>query len=149
MIRDIITQIELLFNRANIAYDEIIEWGELNPAVYTDFEKVKTIDSFIFRFIKIQDQIGNRLFKSFLNGLGDYMDSMSLLDVLDKLEKLEIIDSSFEWMENRKLRNTLTHEYPDNEAEIIEGIIRALDAYNEMAKVFQKIKKITIKRNLI
>jgi hypothetical protein len=32
---------------------------------------VKTIDSFIFRYIKIQDLIGEKLFKEFLISVGD------------------------------------------------------------------------------
>lgn len=51
---------------------------------------------------------------------------MSLLDILDKLEKFEVIDESIKWMEYRKLRNKLTHEYPNNEQDIIDGIILSI-----------------------
>ena len=38
------------------------------------------------------------------------------------------------------LTNTLTHEYPDNEDEIIEGIKLALIAFNEITKIYDNIK---------
>ena len=64
-----------------------------------------------------------------------------MLDVLDKLEKLRIIDDADRWMQFRKLRNELTHEYPDNEEEIIQGIRLALYAFDETVSIIDKLKK--------
>lgn len=64
---------------------------------------------------------------------------MALIDVLNRLEKLELLKSSDEWIEYRKLRNTLTHEYPDNEDEIIEAINLSIDAYLNMKKIYEKM----------
>jgi hypothetical protein len=43
-------------------------------------------------------------------------------------------------MEFREIRNTLTHEYPDSEDEIIEGIKLALIAFNEIKIIYNNIK---------
>ncbi len=43
-------------------------------------------------------------------------------------------------MNYREIRNILTHEYPDNEDEIIEGIKLALDAYKEIKNIYDNIK---------
>ena len=59
-----------------------------------------------------------------------------MIDVLNRLEKLELLESSDSWIEYRKLRNTLTHEYPDNEDEIIEAIDLSIKAYEEMKKIY-------------
>ncbi len=64
----------------------------IDKSIYDDKEKIKTIDAFIFRFIKLQDFMGDKLFKEVLKSVGDYKDNMSLIDILDKLEKLEIIN---------------------------------------------------------
>jgi uncharacterized protein YutE (UPF0331/DUF86 family) len=64
---------------------------------------------------------------------------MSLLDVLDKLEKFGIIDESIKWMEYRKLRNKLTHEYPNNEQDIIDGIILSIEVFDEIENIIEKI----------
>jgi len=58
--------------------------------------------------------------------LGEYKENMSLSDILDKLERFNIIDNSYDWMEYRKLRNKLTHEYPNNEDDILERIVVAI-----------------------
>ena len=61
---------------------------------------------------------------------------MALIDVLHRLEKLELLSSSDKWIEYRKLRNVLTHEYPDNEDEIIEAINLSIEAYIDMKNIY-------------
>lgn len=136
MIAETFQTLELHIQRANQAYAEVTSFSDdLNAQSLDDFDKVKVIDSFIFRFIKIQDLMGNKLFKEVLNVLGDYEPSMSMLDVLDKLEKLELIPSATCWMDYRNLRNILTHEYPDNRDELIEGILLALQVFQDMLHI--------------
>lgn len=55
---------------------------------------------------------------------------------------MEIIQSSKQWMmDSREIRNTLTHEYPENEKEIIEGIKPALSACGEIKNIYATIQK--------
>jgi len=61
------------------------------------------------------------------------------IDVLDKLEKLELIEDAEKWMYYRKLRNKLTHEYPSNEEEVIEGIVLAIYAFDEMMEILNHL----------
>jgi len=84
--------------------------------------------------------MGEKLFKVFLDEIGEYKDNMSLLDLLDKLEKFEIIENSMDWMEYRKLRNKLTHEYPNNEADVINGIKIAMEVFDKIETILLKIK---------
>ena len=149
MIEDIFAKVYLHLSRAKSATIEIKNWEDkLDSEIFEDFEKVKTIDTFIYRFIKLQDIMGDKLFRVFLDEMGEYKDSMSLLDVLDKLEKLEVIPNSVRWMEYRKLRNKLTHEYPNNEDEIIEGIEIALEVFCEIEIIVQEMEKY-MKKNFI
>jgi len=150
MINDVIAKVNLHKSRALMALNEIKNYDELTTDIFEDFEKIKTIDTFIYRFIKLQDMMGDKLFRVFLDAIGEYKDNMSLLDVLDKLEKLGLVDDSMKWMEYRKLRNKLTHEYPNNEDEIIEGIKIAIEVFCEIEIIFDniisyvKIKKLII-----
>jgi hypothetical protein len=139
MINDILAKIDLHKKRAKAALNEIKAWSHLDSEIFENFEKIKTIDTFIYRFIKLQDMMGEKLFKIFLDEIGEYKDSMSLLDMLDKLEKFEIIDDSIKWMEYRKLRNKLTHEYPNNEQDIIEGIVLAIEVFREIEIILENI----------
>ncbi len=138
MIEDIIEKIDLHRKRAKMALEELKEFN-LNLEIFKDFEKIKTIDTFIYRFIKFQDMLGDKFFKIFLNELGEYKDSFSFIDVLDRLEKLGFIDNTDKFRGYRKLRNELTHEYPSNEEYILEGIREAILAFDELEKVFKKM----------
>jgi len=134
VLKESVATSRLHYNRAKDNYDEIVQFS-LDISLYDDKEKIKTIDAFIFRFIKLQDFMGDKLFKDLLQRVGEYKDSMSLIDVLDKLEKLEIINDSDKWINFRILRNKLTHEYPDNQDDVIEGIKLAIEQFAEMKTI--------------
>lgn len=70
--------------------------------------------------------MGGKLFKVFFDEIGEYNNNMSLLDVLDKLEKFGIIDDANKWIKYKKPRNQLTHEYPNNKDDIVDGIKLAI-----------------------
>ncbi len=139
MINDIIAKVELHKSRAKSALAEIQAWSSFGSEIFEDFEKIKTVDTFIYRFIKLQDIMGDKLFKIFLDEIGEYKDNMSLLDVLDKLEKFGIVDDAYSWMEYRTLRNKLEHEYPNNEEDVIEGIYLAIEAFLKIEAIFENI----------
>jgi hypothetical protein len=150
VISETIAAIELHLKRANSAFCEIKSFEDnLDVEVFKDFEKIKSIDTFIFRFIKIQDLIGDKFFKEFLKLIGNYKDNMTMLDILDSLEKFEFIEKSSKWIEYRNLRNLLTHEYPSNEEEIIEGIKIALNVFLNIEYIFKKMTSYLQAKNLI
>lgn len=84
--------------------------------------QISFIDQMIFRFSKLQDSIGNRLFINLLEFLGEDTETMAFKDVLSKLEKLRAIPSAGEWMELREIRNIVSHEYPDDTDRLIAGL---------------------------
>ena len=61
MLKEALDTAYLHFNRAKDNYDEIIQLP-IDIKIYNDKERIKTIDAFIFRFIKLQDFIGDKLF---------------------------------------------------------------------------------------
>ncbi len=138
MLNESINTVKLHFNRASNYYNEVLGYT-LSEEIFEDKDKVKTIDAFIFRFIKLQDFMSEKLFRRFLESVGEYKDSMSLLDVLDKLEKLEIIDNADLWIVLRKLRNQLTHEYPDNQQEMLAGIEMAVGYFESIGQILKTI----------
>jgi len=148
MIQDILEKINLHKKRLKLALAEIEQWDDFDSDIFENFEKIKTVDTFIYRFIKLQDIMGEKLFKAFLNKIGEYKNSMSLLDILDKLEKFEIIDDANRWMQYRKLRNQLTHEYPNNEDDIIDGIKIAIQSFVEIEIILDNITQYISKKGL-
>lgn len=148
MLKEAIDTAYLHFNRAKDNYDEIKQLP-IDLKIYEDKERIKTIDAFIFRFIKLQDFMGDKLFKELIKRIGEYKDNMSLIDVLDKLEKLELIDNADKWLNFRTVRNKLTHEYPNNEADTIKGIQLAMVYFVEISLILENVKIYIEKKNLL
>ena len=78
-----------------------------------DDETVADVDQLLFRYNKLQDAMGQRLFPAILMLGGDWSEDQTFLDKLDLLEKLGAISSAEQWNELRAIRNKLTREYPD------------------------------------
>ena len=129
-------ELEIHFRRIDALLPELQSYMPFKESDFEDIEKIKTIDSFIYRFTKIQDRMGEKFFPLVLDELYEYKRTMALIDVLHRLEKLELLASSDKWIEYRKLRNVLTHEYPDNEDEIIEAINLSIEAYVDMKNIY-------------
>ena len=66
--------------------------------------------------------MSRKLFPLILQGLGEYTPEMPFIDMLHKLEKLSVIEDAEKWCDPRKIRNLVTHEYPGNEKEIVDGL---------------------------
>jgi hypothetical protein len=69
-------------------------------------------DQILFRFMKLQDAMGERLLAGTLDRLAEPFEDWPMRDRLDRLEKLGFLDVSA-WLAWRALRNRLAHEYPD------------------------------------
>ena len=83
-------------------------------------EELSFLDQLIFRFSKLQDSMGGRLFPAVLENLGEEIKEMPFIDRLIKLEELNVIPGADEWMVLRETRNLVTHEYPFIADEVIE-----------------------------
>jgi hypothetical protein len=104
-------------------------------------DSVLAIDSFIFRYLKLQDHLGSKLFPEVLKKVGEYSDSMPLIDVLDKLEKISLIPSSEKWMNYRDIRNQITHEYSNNKLNMLDNTKQAMSYFNEIKTIIEKLEK--------
>jgi uncharacterized protein with HEPN domain len=149
IIKENIQIAKLHLNRLKKASQEIKEKKLLENFDMDDFETVKVIDTFIFRFIKLQDYLGQKLFRRFLEEIGELYENMSFIDILDKLERLEIISLSEEWIEIRKLRNKLTHEYPDEIEEMKKEIEIAINKIPVLEEAIENLENFLKKRKII
>lgn len=80
-------------------------------------------DQIIYRFSKLQDCMGAKLFKSVLLYEGENVNK-PFLDILNQLEAIDIITVD-EWFEIRDLRNEIAHDYEDND-EIAINILNTI-----------------------
>ena len=130
--------------RIQHAIDHLADKLPLSKEVYdflSDLD-IAYIDQIVFRFSKLQDVIGKKVFPLGLALLGEDEQGVSFIDLLNKLESLRILPSAARWMDLRELRNDLTHEYPD----VIEDRIEALNNLNsvlaEILGVYRNMRKI-------
>jgi hypothetical protein len=146
---EVLKTAKIHLSRLEKAREEINSLGDLEKLDLTEWETLKTIDTFVFRFIKLQDYLGNKVFKEFLKAIGEYIEGMSFIDVLDKLEKLGIVDNADDWLKIRELRNRLTHEYPEEEEETKRDLKLALKYSNLLKQTLENIESYLSTRGLI
>jgi hypothetical protein len=84
-------------------------------------DELSYIDQLIFRFSKIQDTMGDKLFPTILILLEEDIKNKSFIDRLNRLEELELIYTK-EWIGLRKDRNDIAHEYSFNQDEVVDSI---------------------------
>lgn len=103
------------------------------------------IDQLIYRFSKLQDTMGEGVFPRLLELMLEDVKGKTFLDRLHRLEELSLVDKS-EWLLLREIRNTIAHEYSDNENEIIEGINQVYNQTDTLIKIFIAQKRFLEKR---
>jgi len=96
------------------------------------------IDQLNFRFSKLQDTIGESIFRAILILSKEEVKKMTFLDILNRIEELEIIEKD-EWLKLREVRNEIAHEYSFNQDEVVDNINLI---YNKSAKLIDIYLKI-------
>jgi uncharacterized protein with HEPN domain len=99
---------------------------------------ISIIDQMLFRFTKLQDTLGERVFLLILQLEGEAIKKMSFIDRLNRLEELEIVDR-LEWMSLRSSRNEIAHEYSYNIVDIVENINFIYNKSQNLIDIFEKI----------
>ena len=130
----------LHLKRMTFAKSKVGNFIPLNRDNYylMDEETIGFLDQYIFRFSKLQDSMGSRLFPLTLEALAEPVANMAFIDMLNRLEKLEILDSALSWVQLRKVRNEIAHEYPSSLIERIEGINHLFDMLEMLAQIIER-----------
>ena len=132
--------IRQMMRAADLDYEALIA-HPIDAAWLQLHEHQRIVNSFLFNYLKIQDKIGAKLFRALLREWRELDDDATpMIDVLNRLEKLGVIDSVQRWDELRELRNTITHEYPDDDALRLANIQLALDGYRHMRDIMHRIE---------
>jgi hypothetical protein len=95
-------------------------WGHIKhhfPLTEQSFGAIPALemalfDQLIYRFSKLQDAMGSKLFVLILEALQEEINGIPFIDILNKLEKLHLINSAKSWIAMRQIRNNISHEYP-------------------------------------
>jgi len=114
---------------------------------YIDLNEKAIIDSLIFRFSKLQDRLA-KIFYTLLQILGEDTDNLTFIDILNKMEKLNIIPSTEKYLELRKLRNVIVHEYELNQLLLVQELNKLIENVNILLDIYENILKFIYQRNL-
>lgn len=106
-------------------------------------ELVAVLDQFAFRFVRLQDTMGGRLFRVFLvENLKEPYEDAPLRDVLDRLEALRLLDSAEDWERIRAMRNALAHDYPESAEEKAATLNLAIEMAGQMDAALQRLRNV-------
>lgn len=103
-------------------------------------DEVSYIDQFLFRFAKLQDAIGQKLFKTALLYLNEDIEGKPFIDILNLMEKLHLIESANIWKQLRDDRNELAHNYEDEPDQMSETINKLYQKKDILVDIYNKIK---------
>lgn len=139
----IFNQCDKHIERINSASKKMQSFMPLDKEKYLDLsdDEVEHIDQFLFRFSKLQDAVGEKLFKTILLFLEEKIDNKPFLDILNRLEKLELLEDVAVWRALRNDRNELAHNYDDDPEETSEVINKLYNKKDILIQIYKKIKK--------
>ena len=103
-------------------------------------ETVSLLDQFIYRFTKLQDAMGTRLFPALASMITGSDAPRPFIDTLNQLEKAGIISSAETWQTLRVLRNNLAHDYPDGKEQCAATLNMLFVQWHQLETMFISAK---------
>ena len=128
--------------RINEALEELSSTLPLTIENYAHLssEQIRCIDQFIFRFSKLQDAMGAKIFRYILEYLDEDVTSLPMRDILNRLEKYKFLPDANEWIYIRELRNEIAHDYPLMENDVVHILNELFSKVNTMYGIYDKLK---------
>ena len=128
--------------RLNSASTKMLDIMPLDSKNYINLtdDEVGYIDQFLFRFAKLQDAIGQKLFKTVLLYLNEDIEGKPFIDILNLMEKLHLLESANIWKQLRDDRNELAHNYEDEPEQMSETINNLYNKKDLLIEIYNKIK---------
>lgn len=140
---EIIEICDIHLKRVKYAKSQLDDLFPLDKEAYKSLSDadVTLIDQMIYRFTKLQDSMGSKLFPQTLKSLGEDYSDKPFIDVLNRLEKLELIPDYKQWIMMREVRNQLSHEYPSEPDETIEGLNSLYKNISDIDTIYTDLRR--------
>ena len=132
--------------RINEALEDLSSTLPLTTESYVQLcsEQIRCIDQFIFRFSKLQDAMGAKIFRYILEYLDEDVTSLPMRDILNRLEKYKFLPDANEWIYIRELRNEIAHDYPLMENDVVHILNELFSKVDIMYGIYDKLKAVFI-----
>ena len=139
---------DLHHQRMMFAYKNIRQYFPLTEVNFSQISPIELalFDQLIYRFSKLQDSMGSRLFKQLLEALEEDVSGVPFIDILYKLEKLNLLENAKDWIALRQTRNTVSHEYPFYKEVRIEELNLLPDEVDKLSDIWLRLKDYTFNR---
>jgi hypothetical protein len=128
----------------NRLYDVLKTLNNLYPLDTNKLEILSSedkdkLDVLAFRFSKLQDLLGTKIFREYLSFLQYPVEDKNFLELLKELDKEKIIDID-KWSEFRGIRNSISHDYPFEENDKLEAINYLIKNVEYLIDITQNIR---------
>jgi hypothetical protein len=139
---------DLHYQRMMFAWEKVKMKFPLTENILSNLTPIELalFDQLIYRFSKLQDSMGTRLFKQLLEALEEDIYGLPFIDILYKLEKIKLIDNARDWIALRQTRNTLSHEYPFYKESQTEELNLLPDDVLKLINIWSKLRDYTVNR---
>jgi hypothetical protein len=130
------------------AYENIEKYFPLTEFNLSQISPIELalFDQLIYRFSKLQDSMGTRLFKQLLEVLEEDITGLPFIDILYKMEKLNLLENAKDWIALRQTRNTLSHEYPFYQEVQMEELNLLPEDVDKLSTIWIKLREYTLVR---
>uniref|UniRef100_Q3AU95 Uncharacterized protein n=1 Tax=Chlorobium chlorochromatii (strain CaD3) TaxID=340177 RepID=Q3AU95_CHLCH len=127
--------------KITIAQEHMRSVLPLTPQVYAQLDDVALsfLDQIVFRYSKLQDTLGDKVFPLLLLATGEEVKRKTFLDILNRLEELELVDR-MTWLQLREARNEVTHDYSSEVGETVDAINAIIVASDTLQKLYSTIR---------
>ena len=125
--------------------EHIAEAKEVLPKEMGEYDSLSqlerfALDTLIFRFSKLQDLLGSKVFRTYLDTVGFVVEEASFFEILKEIEKEGIVDIDT-WNLLRELRKEIAHDYPEEFDERMEKIELFIDKSDLLVEIAKRIEE--------
>lgn len=129
--------------RIDAALRELSDVLPLSAEAYNELseEKIRCLDQFIFRFSKLQDVMGAKLFRHALEYADEDINELPMRDILNRMERYRLIDSAEDWNYMRELRNEVSHDYPLEKNDVVSVLNELIAKVATLRNIRQNLQQ--------
>lgn len=98
-----------------------------------DEDLAERVEAFVARFSRLQDTLGDKMLPAWLAAHGERLGAFS--ENLDRAERLGLIGDAQDWIDMRRLRNQMVHEYVEDPAVLASALMAGHHYVPTLAKV--------------